>query len=67
MIEHRFYIIHPGGRERIEAHCNAAAVEAFNKHWTASADWALREGKTYERKLVRETREELIAEVIVRH
>jgi hypothetical protein len=64
MIEHRFYIIHPGGRQRIDAHCNEAALKVFREHWSATATWAIREGRAWQRRLIRETREELATEEI---
>ena len=55
-----YYIKHPNGREKIRNNpqTDAEAIEAFNKHWTATASWV----GSKKRVLVKEVKEEIIIE-----
>ena len=57
-----YYIKHPNGREKIVPipTSDEAAVEAFKKHWTATANWRCN-GK---RVLVKEVKQEIYVEEI---
>ena len=57
-----YYIKSPNGRRKIVPipSSDQDAIEAFNNHWTATANWACN-GK---RVLVKETKEEILVEEI---
>ena len=57
-----YYIKSPNGRQKIvpTPSSDKDAIKAFNNHWTSTASWACN-GK---RVLVKETKEEILAEEI---
>ena len=59
-----YYIKSPNGRRKITPRPSSDydAIQAFKNHWTATANWACN-GK---RVLVKETKEEILVEDIVK-